>query len=201
MTKHNENRQSFRITESVLLQYEVIDEAEFEKGLKRWKVQRGGASGTRSKVLDLDARLDELLFSIKNNEPTICDAIKLLNEKLDFVLESLPEFKQTKDALASQPAQTCELSAEGMVFGSTELLPPRTKLLLRFLLISDNRFFETFAAVVRAVDVDDADSQSYRIAVAFHDMKTAERELLFQHLFSKQSETLRLQRKQAETTD
>ncbi len=198
---HKENRRSFRINESVLLQYEVIDEADFDKGFERWKIRTGAPSSIRSKMLDLDARLDELLYRVNNESPAAGDAIRLLNDKLNIALEALPEFKQSKEALANQPAQICEVSADGVVFGSNEILCPQTKLLLRFLLISSNRFFETFCRVVRIIDAVDIDDcrHSHRIAVAFHGMKAAEREILIQHLFSRQSQTLRLRRKQAES--
>ncbi len=203
MTKGKEHRRSFRIMESALLQYEVIDEADFQKGLERWKIRPGAPSDIRSQVMDLDSRLDELLYRVKNDAPAACDAIELLNRKLNIVLEALPEFRQSKEALGNQPAQTCELSAEGMVFGSKEILPPQTPLLLRFLLISDNRYFETFCRVVRIIDEDDADARpgSHRVAVEFHGMNAVERETLIQHLFSKQSESLRMRRMQLESAD
>ena len=129
-------------------------------------------------------------------------ALELLNNKLRMILELLPEFRHTKQALASQPAQSCELSAEGMAFGCDELLDPQTKLLFRFFLVSDNRFFETFCRVVQNVDDSNIDinPHKYRIAVEFHEMKAAEREILIQHLFRKQSENLRLRRKQSDVT-
>lgn len=200
MTKEKDNRRSFRIIESTLVQYEVIDEADFEKGLDRTRMVLGTANGIRSKALDLDSRLGELFYHVRNDSPIICDAIELLNEKLNMVMQSLPEFRQSRDALTNQPAQSCELSAEGMVFGTNELLHPRAKLILRFLLISDNRFFETFCRVVRVVDKgeDDEERYDYRVAVEFDGMSRAEREILIQHLFSKESETLRLRRIQSE---
>ncbi len=203
MSKREEKRRSFRVSESVLLQYEIIDEADFEQGLDRWKIRTGAPCSIRSRMLDLDARLDELLYRVNNDTPVACDAFKLLNKKLNIVLEALPEFRESKEALANQPAQICELSAEGMDFGSNEILRPQTKLLLRFLLLSANRFFDTFGQVVRFIEGDDIDAcpHGHRIAVAFHGMKAAEQEILIQHLFSKQSETLRSQRKQLESDD
>ena len=71
---------------------------------------------------------------------------------------------------------------------------------MRFLIISDNRFFETFCRVIRTVEAKDIDDRthSHSVAVEFYWTNGAERETLIQHLFSKQSETLRLRRKQSE---
>ena len=200
MTNGKENRQSFRISESALLQYETISEADFKKGLESWNIRVGTNSCIRPRVLDLDSRLEEVMYRVKNDAPPTYDAIELLSQKIDIVLELLPEFSQSKQALGNQPAQICELSAEGIAFGCDELLHPQTKLLLRFLLVSDSRFFETFCRVVRVIDERDVDTgpYKYRVAVEFHEMSTAEREILIQHLFSRQSEHLRLRRKQSE---
>lgn len=199
MTNGKENRRSFRISESALLQYEILGQTDFENGLDRWNVRSGTPSCVRSKVLDLDSRLNEVMYRVKNDTPAAYSALELLNEKMSLVLELLPEFSQFKQALADQPAQICELSTEGMIFGCKELLRPQTKLLLRFLLVSDSRFFETFCRVIRNVDEVDIDTgpHNYRVAVEFHEMRTADREILIQHLFSKQSESLRLRRKQS----
>lgn len=200
MTSGKDNRRSFRILESALLKYDVIDDVEFSQGLTAWKIRQGAPSSIRSKILDLDARFDTLLYRVKLDAPAAASAIELMNEKLNVVLEALPEFRQSKEALANQPPQTCELSAEGMVFGSNEMLAPQTKLRMRFLIISDNRFFETFCRVIRTVTADDADNRPYKynVAIEFYWTNAAERETLIQHLFSKQTQTLRLRRKQSE---
>lgn len=202
MTRRSEHRRSFRIVEFALLRYEIIDAKKFEQGLERWKLRLGAPSGMRSKILDLDSRLEALLYRIKNDAPATSDAFRLLNKKLNIIIEALPEFRETKEALASQPGQNCEISAEGMVFGSNKFLEPQTMLFLRFLLTSGNRFFETFCRVVRSRSKSesdtDIDAYSHRVAVEFHWENAADREILIQHLFSKQSETLRLRRKQSE---
>ena len=201
MNDSTEKRRSFRIIEPALVQYQVIDDEQFAKGIARWRIRQGEPASIRSKVMDIDARLDELLYRVNNDSQPTCDALKLLNEKIDVVAQALPEFTSLKEDLASQPSQTCELSAEGMAFGANEPLSPGTKLVLRFFLISDNRFFETFCHVVRLSEGDAAASApyKYRVAVEFDGMDSAEREVLFQHLFSKQSETLRMRRIQSES--
>ena len=117
-----DNRRSFRLIEPVLLQYEIIDDEIFATGLDSWKIRCGQVTGLRSKAMDLDARIDELLYRVRHDAPSACDAIELLNEKLNIFLEALPEFRQSRESLTNQPAQDCELSAEGMVFGAKEAL-------------------------------------------------------------------------------
>ncbi len=200
MTDNTEQRRSFRVTETALLNHETIDESDFEKGIERWKIRTTGQPSIRSRALDLDARIAESLYHVRINAPAAADAIELLNNKIELLLEALPEFNAPIEALANKSAQLCELCADGMLFGTDELLEPGTKLFLRFLLLSDNRFFETFCTVTRCIDGDEAglDKHRYWVAVEFHDMSNAETEILIQHLFSQQSELLRQRRKQTE---
>ncbi len=200
MTSEKENRRSFRVVESVLLKYDVIDEVDFDMGLHRWQLRSGGFSSVRSKVADLDARLEEILFRLGNESAACRDAIRLVNQKLEVVLETLPEFRQSKESLANVPVQECEVSADSIVFASDEALKLDTKLWLRFVLTSDNRFVETFGSVLKCTERDEPEGQPqrYRIVACFHGMPNAERETLIQHLFSMQSQTLRMRRIQAD---
>ena len=83
-----------------------------------------------------------------------------------------------------------------MAFAAEEKLDVGTKLSLRFLLESDNRYIETFAEVVREVEPpeDSSEDRPFGVAVEFSGMKPAQREILIQHLFNRESETLRMRR-------
>ena len=195
MNKGGEKRRSFRIIETVYLKYEVISEDEFRDGLGHRKLKLGRSDGLRSRIIDMDARLVEKMFLLKSGSKAAYECISLLNEKVNSLIDHLPELRESKAALARGKAQTCELGAEGMAFATNEPLVPGTFLHLRFLLESDSRYVETFCRVVREVEPpgDDTPGQ-HGVAVEFHGLKDAEKEILIQHLFSKESETLRMRR-------
>ena len=48
MSNGMEKRRSFRILESVYLEYKVISEQVFNEGLERWKMRQGTGAGIRS---------------------------------------------------------------------------------------------------------------------------------------------------------
>jgi c-di-GMP-binding flagellar brake protein YcgR len=120
----------------------------------------------------------------------------LLNEKLNTVIEQFPELRESKTSLASSEPQTCEVGADGMVFTTDKPYAAGTKLALRFLLEADNRYVETFCNVVRDAEVvgDVESAKPFAIAVEFQGMKPAQKEILIQHLFNRESETLRMRR-------
>ena len=80
-------------------------------------------------------------------------------------------------------------------------MQPGTKLTMQLLLASDNRFVESFCRVVRETDTpvgNDAEKYPFGIAVEFQGMTGAQREVLIQHMFNRESETLRMRRIQIE---
>lgn len=191
-----ENRRSFRIKEAVYLQHEVISEKEFEGGIERRRIRSGGGRGVRSRLMDLDARLDEKLFLLKTTSEQVANCIALLNEKIDVAINQLPAVQEENSSLAREAPRVCELSADGMVFGATEPYAPETKLALRLLLETDSRYVETFCRVVRVADPPDENDakRPFGIAVEFVGMAPAQKEILIQHLFSRESQTLRMRR-------
>jgi hypothetical protein len=197
MNSGKQNRRSFRISESVHLSYEIISDREFHEGLERRKIRLGMDEGLGSKVLDLDARFAERIYLLRAESPLIAECISLLNEKLSIVIDQLPEMRMAKSSLAGARPQFCELGADGMLFGTEEHLQPGTRLALRFLLRSNNRYVETFAQVQRAAEPPGEDEPpfAFGIAVEFLGMQSAQKEIIIQHLFSRECETLR-QRKQ-----
>lgn len=198
MSSNDDRRKSFRIIETILLSYTVLEESEFEAGISAWRIGNGRTSRTRSLIVDLDARLDELMFRIGTDGSSVCEAIRVLNEKVNVIALELPEFKSATKALADKKTQQCELSSEGMLFGLDEELPEGAGVVLQFIIMPENRYFETFARVIRSGMLENAalDPHRYSSAVEFDGMSPAERENLIQHLFARQSQTLRLRRRQ-----
>ena len=195
-TSDQDSRRSFRVSERVYLKFEIISNDEFSRGLDHRKIRLGRVDGVRSKLVDLDARLEEKLFLLHNESSRLAECLNIMNEKVNTVIEQLPELRQSKASLARTEPQPCEIGADGMAFAAEEKLDVGTKLSLRFLLESDNRYIETFAEVVREVEPPEESSEDrpFGVAVEFSGMKPAQREILIQHLFNRESETLRMRR-------
>lgn len=193
-----ENRRSFRISEAVYLKVEALTDDEFAEGLERRKLRLGIDDGAQSRLIDLEARLSETMFMLNPENDQIGRCLTLLNDKLNLAIEQLPGLRRTKSALTMNPPQTCDIGADGMVFGSETAMQVGAKLHVQMLLETDNRFIESFAAVVRASDPPAGSNKPFGVAIEFHAMQPAVREILIQHMFSKESETLRMRRLQIE---
>lgn len=196
-------RRSLRITESAFIQYEALDEREFAEGLERRKLRLGKGQGLQSTLIDINAQLDEQLFLIKSGPSHMGECLRLLNEKINAVIQHIPETLESNSSLAQSKPYTCQIGSEGMAFAAEQPFEPGTKLALRFLLESDYRYFETFCEVVRNVEppIGATDERPYGIAVEFHGMKAAQKETLIHHLFNQETETLRMRRLEIDAMD
>ena len=199
MSGEQDNRRSFRISESVYLKYELLSEEEYHDGLEHRKIRLGQDDGAQALLVDIDARLGEAMYMLGGDNDHLGKCVTLLNDKLNVVIEQLPGLRQTKAAIANTKPITCDVGADGMVFPSAEKYSTDAKLVLQLLLSSDNRYVETFCRVVRVTEPppnNDSEALPYGIAVEFTGMKQAQREILIQHMFNRESETLRMRRLQ-----
>ncbi len=199
MNPEQENRRSFRVSEAVYLKYEILSDKEFHEGLDRRKLRLGLDNGANSMLVDIDARLSQAMYLLSSESGQVGKCITLINDKLNLVIDQLPSLKKAKSSLAKLPPQTCDVGADGMVFGADQALAEGTKLHIQFLLEADNRYVETFCTVLRRTDPPDSNSgMQYGIVVEFYGMKTEQREILIQHMFNRESETLRMRRLEIE---
>ncbi|MBT8099913.1 MAG: PilZ domain-containing protein [Gammaproteobacteria bacterium] len=202
MERGEENRRSFRVEEYIYLAYDLLSDEEFAEGLERRKLRLGASDGVRSVLIDIDARFSEKIFLLKNEASLVAECLTLLNDKIDIAISQVPNLKNSQTALANRAPQVCELSAEGMAFGTNEDLRPGTHVSLRFLIASENRYVESFATVIRQSEPPGNDTHHfpYGVAVEFVGMSSAQKEIIIQHLFSKESETLRMRRLELEAS-
>lgn len=203
MINGDDNRRSFRVSESVYLKYQTLTEDQFHDGIERFKLKSGINDGAQSKLIDIEARLSEALYLLNGQQPGFGRCITLLNDKLNMIIDELPGLRETKSSLARQAPQTCDVSADGIEFSSATPLKLDDKLYLRFLLSTDNRYVESFCKVVRLAEPPDTSDpeNKYGIAVEFINMPGAQREILIQHMFGRESETLRMRRLELDSVD
>ncbi|MEM7432353.1 MAG: PilZ domain-containing protein [Pseudomonadota bacterium] len=200
MSNGHDNRRSFRVSESMYLKVEELTEPEYREGLEHRKIRLGQSDDAQSKLLDVQTRLGEEMFRLGSEHDQVARCLTMLNSKLDIVIEQLPGLRQIKAELAQNEPQTCNISADGLVFASEQQYAVGTKLYLQLLLTSENRYLDMFAQVVRQTETPPGNSPHliHGIAVEFDRMRPAQREVLIQYMFSRESETLRMRRLESE---
>lgn len=203
MMNGEDNRRSFRISEPVYLKYDKLSEQEFRDGIDHRKLRLGLNDGAQSLLVEIEAKLGETMFMLNAEQSSLARCVTLLNDKLNVVIEELPSLRENKASLARRPPRICDVGADGMVFPCKEALQVGDKLHVRLLLSTDNRYIESFCEVIRLIDPTDTSDSEYRygIAIQFANMPPAQREILIQHMFNRESETLRMRRLETESTE
>lgn len=203
MINSEENRRSFRVSEPVYLKYDKLSEDEFRDGIDHRNLRLGLNDGAQALLVEIEARLSETMFMLNAEQSSLGRCITLLNDKLNVVIDELPSLRENKSSLARRPPRVCDVGADGMVFPCKEQLQVGDKLHVRLLLSTDNRYIESFCEVIRLTETTDTGDSEYRygIAIQFANMPTAQREILIQHMFSRESETLRMRRLEIESTE
>ncbi len=197
-----DKRRSFRVNDSVYVKYDILTEREFREGLDRRKLRLGLDDGASARLVDVDARLSQAMFKLSRESDSLGRCITLLNDKINIIIDQLPALLEAKSTLAKLPLQTCDVGADGMLFATNERLSRGTKLHIQFLLESDRRYVETFCTVVReTAPPDDNAGLRYGIAVEFNGMKAEQREILIQHMFHRESDSLRMRRLEIEAME
>lgn len=195
-----DQRRTFRVREPVYLKYEVLSDLDFHEGLERRRLRRGLGASVASTLAELDARLGAELQRMQGDASPTARCLSLLNEKLDVFLNQMPALRKARADLANSRSRMCDISADGIVFATPQPIPVGTRLYVE-LLFSDNRFVDAFGTVVRETAPPDGEDDDYKfgVAVEFHGMKPELRETLIQHMFSRESETLRMRRLELES--
>jgi len=196
MTDKTENRRSFRIHESVYLTYEKLTDEEFDAGIEHHRIRLGTNAGAQSMLVDIEARLSEAMYLLNGEHGAVGRCITLMNDKVNIAIGELPSLREAKSRLAQQPPQHCDVGADGLVFSSGEAMNVGDKLYIQLLLAADSRYVETFCRVIRLTDPPDSSDPGFRygIVTEFVNMPPAQREILIQYMFSRESETLRMRR-------
>lgn len=191
-----DKRRSFRVREPVYIRYEILSELDFHEGLERRRLRLGMGAGVASTLAELDARLIVELQRLNGDSSIVGRCLSLLNDKLNVVVNQMPELRTIKAQLANTSPQICEISADGIVFSALHAIPVGTHLFVEFLIESDNRYVDAFGTVIREAEPPDSAERNgaYGVAIEFQGMKPELRETLIQHMFSRESETLRMRR-------
>lgn len=191
-----DNRRSFRVNESIYVKFNVLTEDQFTAGIRHYKVSQGPGDGANSMLVDIEARLSEAMFMLKGEHGALGRCITLLNDKLNVVIGASTALRAAKSDLTNTLPQNCDVSADGLCFASERPLAIDDKLYIQFLLSTDNRYIDTFCKVTRLTDPPGGNNTTmpYGIVIEFVDMLAAQREMLIQHMFGRESETLRMRR-------
>lgn len=190
--EHDDRRQYFRIDNSVLLSYVVMNEQEMQDGIRDLSTGGFSGGGLSTTLMEIEAQLQGSLAKLGEKDSELQSLIELMNVKVNALLDMLPILGNRSDGiLESEPTQV-NISASGISFPTNEALAPGSKLQLRLVLAPNYQYVTAFATVVRCDK--ERDNESYTVAAEFVFMLDRFREILIKYAMQKQAAELKLRR-------
>lgn len=187
-------RRSFRVRESAFVHYQKLDDTQYAHLLESRVLQTPSNFGNHARLVNLESTFQEQFALMGTAATPVRECMRVLNEKLNLLLEEQPERQKTMRKLAAGRALTCEIGTTGIRFDSKEPLAVGTKLFLQIMLTADRHYLETPAVVRREVSTINELENTYGAAVEFVGFSEAESELLIKHLFQRENASLRMRR-------
>ncbi len=185
----DDRRRYFRITDHVIFNYRVVQEAELEQGVMQLMSNRMGRDHIQSAMLGMETRLQDLITVIGRARPEFAEAIDLLNKKISLVERMLNADRDNIDqGYLKQPSSEVNISAGGVSFQSPNPLAKDAKLELELVLLPSYTYIKAYGKVVNTVALEG--TGEHRISVDFDYIREDDREELIHHVLLKQSEEL-----------
>jgi c-di-GMP-binding flagellar brake protein YcgR len=194
----DERRRFFRISDTALLNFRVIQPEVMDQGIRALSSDLDARQHLEHVFLGMDARLHELHAAMNRESPALTEAIDLINKKLGFV-ERLVIGQGSPSAAEPDEAHLLQsevnLSASGMALRSPGPIAADAFLEIELVLLSGHKFLKAYARVVDCRDCGaEEGEQRYEVAVDFEFIRDEDRELLIQHILKKQAVQLRNER-------
>ena len=193
---NNERRQYYRIDDTAIFSYRVVDEAhQVDKETADLDDSKNVSSAFQ--VLEMFAQMNQqmnaTLGRIGEHSSDVASYLKSLDNKIEL-LAQMCIFHDNQTGL--EPRRQINLSAGGLAFGSDEKLKQGTRLVMDMILTTDLLCLHLTGRVIQVSDQKDGD-YPYRVSVGFTDISDVEEDQIIRHIMRLQSEQLRARREES----
>jgi c-di-GMP-binding flagellar brake protein YcgR len=191
-----ERRKYFRIQDVALVKYRVIQNDMLEAERRRVHLNQIKVENARAALFGLETNLQEIFEKIRPNDPTVVEALHLINRKINLLervvsLENAP--LEADEHLEHEPKEI-NLSGGGMAIKAECPLAVGAHLAIDLVLLPDNDPMRIFGKVIDSRR-GKGDRDHYDISIVFEEIREEDKERLIQHVLRRQSEELRSARK------
>ena len=183
----SERRQYYRIDDSVIFNYRVLQ----EDNLVTEQDKKASAAFEMIELFgQMNQQMRVTLGRIGERSADIASYLKSLDNKIELLAE-MNLFKENQSALGLR--QKINLGAGGLSFCSDEKLKEGTLLAVDMILSTDLSCLHLMGHVVEVFNNNRSEGQ-YNISIAFSDISDIEEDDIVKHIMHLQSEQLRSKR-------
>lgn len=189
ITEAIERRQYYRIDDSAIFSYQVLDNKSQNEQIKTEK--KASAAFEMIEVFSqMNQQMNVVLGRISEHSADIASYLKGLDNKIEL-LAQMYLFKDNDSELGSR--RQINLGAGGLAFGADEKLKHGTLIAMDMILSTDLLCLHLTGRVIQISNDKDGD-YPYRVSVGFTDISEQEIDQIIKHIMRLQSEQLRAKR-------
>jgi len=192
----NERRKYFRIKDTALVMYRVIQDSMLEAERRNVYLNQVKRENARAALFGLETRFQDLVDTLRGRDPHLSEALEVLNRKINL-LERVAATEQAAAGIDDQfehEPKEIDLSGGGMAIKADCPLAVGSHLAIDLVLLPDNEPMRIFGSVVETRQSED---KTFTISIAFEEIRQEDQDRLIQHVLRRQSHGLRARRESA----
>ncbi|MDA0822726.1 MAG: PilZ domain-containing protein [Proteobacteria bacterium] len=191
-----ERRKYFRIQDSALVKYRVIQSDKLEAERRSVHLNQIKAENTRAALFGLETHLQEVFEKVRHSNQPIVEALELINRKINLLerIVSIEHAVPGSDEYLEHEPKEINLSGGGMAITAECVLAVGANLAIDLVLLPSNDPMRVFGRVVSTRKID---GNQHVISIVFEEIRPDDQDRLIQHILRRQSEQLRLARQAA----
>ena len=194
-----ERRKNFRVQDQVLLDYQVVSDAEMRGALKHIALVDSAELTSTTTLRRLETELQTMLSVLQKKDKELARCLDLLNNKINSLTTLIPEATRIDPALMQREVCDCSLSSSGIAFTCRESLPEGANIRLRMVILPNYHHIITYGEVIRVTEMDESvGGFSHVIGVKFVHILDRYREVLARRAMQREIEDLRIKRMDTE---
>ena len=191
----SERREYFRIQDSVLIKYRVIQNDMQHDVQREVELNRVRIENARAALFGIESDFQEMCEKLKRDQPSTVGVLQILNRKINLLERVI-----STEGLMPAPTESTQhqskfisLSGGGLSVCAGNPLALNAKLVIDLILLPSHEPMRIFGRVVNCREIERGE---YDIGIEFDEIRDQDRERLIQHVLHRQSEQLRMDKKQ-----
>jgi hypothetical protein len=191
----SERREYFRIQDSVLIKYRVIQNDMQHDVQREVELNRVRIENARAALFGIESDFQEMCEKLKRDQPSTVGVLQILNRKINLLERVI-----STEVLMPAPTESTQhqskfisLSGGGLSVCAGNPLALNAKLVIDLILLPSHEPMRIFGRVVNCREIERGE---YDIGIEFDEIRDQDRERLIQHVLHRQSEQLRMDKKQ-----
>lgn len=191
----SERREYFRIQDSVLIKYRVIQNDMQHDVQREVELNRVRIENARAALFGIESDFQEMCEKLKRDQPSTVGVLQILNRKINLLERVI-----STEVLMPAPTESTQhqskfisLSGGGLSVCAGNPLASNAKLVIDLILLPSHEPMRIFGRVVNCREIERGE---YDIGIEFDEIRDQDRERLIQHVLHRQSEQLRMDKKQ-----